>query len=296
MSEATLVAERQVESRILNSSRTVRIALPPSYTPGEASRFPVLYLQDGQNVFSTAGPHSCFGWGSWQVDRSAARLAAAGRAREVILVAVDNTPQRYVEYRGPSSSTASPDGAGGSARDPHVRYRRFLIEELKPIIDREFRTCPGPAHTGILGSSMGGLCSLAIAWEHPEVFGLAGCLSGAFQVDRMHFLRNTLARHRGPSKPVRIYLDSGVVDYTGGDDGCSNTRRVTAELRRIGWREGVDLCHWVDEHPLSPSQLGETGLPEGKWHEAERSQHNEFYWRLRFPRALEFLLPPAGGG
>jgi predicted alpha/beta superfamily hydrolase len=248
----------------------------------------VLYLHDGQNVFTSADPGACFGWGDWGADRTADRLAVEGRAREVILVAIDNSPRRYAEYRGPAPGWR---GGDDDSQTPHARYRRFLIEEVKPAIDRRFRTLTGPADTGILGSSMGGLCSLAIAWDHPEVFGLAGSLSGAFQVERSHFLRVVLGGHGGLPKPVRIYLDSGVVDHTGGDDGCANTRRVAAHLRRIGWRDGVDLLHFEDSPPLTTAQLRDTGLPESKWGEAQTSQHNEFYWRLRFGRALEFLFP-----
>ena len=285
MAESILLPERSFFSPALNTERTVRIALPASYSQGGGQRFPVIYLHDGQNVFSSAGPHSAFGWGSWQVDRSAAAAARDGRAQEVILVAVDNTTQRYLEYRGPSAS-------GSLQADQLYRaYARFLTEDLKPSIDREFRTLPDAAHTAVLGSSMGGICSLVLAWEHPEVFGLAASLSGAFQVERTHFLSRVLAVHRGTPKPLRLYLDSGVVDYTGGDDGAALTRRVVEHLRRIGWSDGLDLKYFVDDHPRTPAQCAAAGLPEGKWGEARTSQHNEFYWRLRFPQALEFLFP-----
>jgi len=76
----------------------------------------------------------------------------------------------------------------------------------------------------------------------------------------------------------------------GGDDGRQMTAAVVAELRRIGWRE--NLRYYVDEHPLTPDQLAATGLRRDKWNEAQTSQHNEFYWRLRAWRALTFLFPP----
>ena len=172
----------------------------------------------------------------------------------------------------------------------YENYAFFLITELKPGIDRRFRTLPDPANTGVMGSSMGGLCSLALAWEHPDVFGRAASLSGAFQVNHTNWLMNVLAVYNGQPKAVRIYLDSGVVDFRGGDDNCTLTTRVETELRRIGWKD--DLQHYVDAKPMTEAELEKSGLRRDKWPEARTSQHNEFYWRLRSWRALAFLFPP----
>jgi len=177
---------------------------------------------------------------------------------------------------------------GGSAYD---RYARFLVTELKPHIDGRFRTMSDAAHTGVLGSSLGGLCSLALAWDHPGVFGLAGSLSGAFQVERRQFLEAVLKPHSGGPKPLKLYLDSGAKSGASGDDGRANTEAVVAELRRIGWKEDAHLRHFLDEHPLTAEQLAPLKLSEGKFKEAQTSQHNELYWRLRVWRALEFLFP-----
>jgi len=138
---------------------------------------------------------------------------------------------------------------------------------------------------------MGGICSLALAWERPEVFGKAASLSGAFQVERTNFVTNILRRYAGKPKPVRIYLDSGVCDFSGGDDGRSNTDKAAAELRRIGWRDGVDLYHFVDSKPMSEAELAAAGLRGDKLKEGQTSQHNEFYWRQRAWRPLIFLFP-----
>ena len=143
--------------------------------------------------------------------------------------------------------------AAGKKESRFESYARFLIEELKPKIDREYRTRPGPADTGVLGSSMGGICSLALAWEYPRTFGLAASLSGAFQVEKRGFLVNHLQVFRGRPKKIHAYLDSGVIDYSGGDDGRKHTDAVAAELRRIGWRDGKNLLHFVDTPPLDES-------------------------------------------
>jgi len=103
-------------------------------------------------------------------------------------------------------------------------------------------------------------------------------------------LNDVLKGYHGPPKPFRVHLDSGVVDFTGGDDGSSLTKRVAAELRRIGWTN--DVQRFVDGKPLTSAELEKSGLRRDKWAEAQTSQHNEFYWRLRAWRALTFLFPP----
>jgi predicted alpha/beta superfamily hydrolase len=280
--------EKHIPSRHLGTNRTVRVRLPDSYWREPARRYPVLYLHDGQNIFASAGTNCCFGWGSWEVDKTAARLAAEGRMREVILVGVDNSRFRYPEYRGPTTAT----GETGRERSHYENYGNFLTKELKPLIDQEYRTLKSPRDTAILGSSMGGICSLALAWEHPRTFGALASLSGAFQVEKRYFLENVLKSYKGRLKPLRIYLDSGMIDFTGDDDGRRHTTAVAAELRRIGWKDGRNLSHFVDEHIYTPAELQKLGLPKHKWKEAQASQHNEFYWRERVWRALEFLFPP----
>lgn len=279
--------QKHVSSRYLGTNRTVRIRLPASYWRESTQRYPVIYLHDGQNVFASAGTNCCFGWGSWEVDRTAARLAAEGRMREVILVAVDNSRFRYQEYRGPASAR----GEAERERTRYERYAAFLRKELKPLIDREYRTLSRAQDTALLGSSMGGICSMALAWEFPRTFGAVASMSGAFQVEKRHFLEKVLKAHTGRVKPLRIYLDSGTIDFTGDDDGRRHTLAVASELRRIGWKDGKNLVHFVDEHIYSEDELEELGLPDHKWQEAQASQHNEFYWRERVWRALEFLFP-----
>ena len=132
--------------------RFVRIYLPPSYETAREKRYPVLYVHDGQNAFTTVGTNVAFGWGNWALDKTVDDLVAAGKIREVILVSVDCSAQRYQDYRGPTSATNNA---------AYENYKRFLIEELKPRIDREYRTLTGTSNTGVLGSSLGGICSLA---------------------------------------------------------------------------------------------------------------------------------------
>jgi predicted alpha/beta superfamily hydrolase len=296
--QGRVVFEGPVFSESLVTNRTVRIYLPPAYERDPARRFPVLYLHDGQNTFTTVGTNVAFGWGNWELDKTVTALCAAARMQEIIMVAVDCSAERYLDYRGPAyrhaeseSQETKPQLPAPGDNSRYEQYKRFLVEELKPKIDREYRTLPEAANTGVMGSSMGGICSLALAWERPDVFGKAASLSGAFQVERTNFLSKVLRAYRAKPKPVRIYLDSGTCDFSGGDDGRRTTDAVAAELRRIGWKEETDLLRYTDVTPLTEPELERADLRRDKWKEAQTSQHNEFYWRLRAWRALVFLFP-----
>ena len=264
----------------------VHARLPPSYNKEPDRRYPVLYLHDGQNVFASASDDVAFGWGGWELDRTAFLLARAGRMQEVILVAIDNSPSRLEEYSGRHRA-----GGSETVSTRFENYEAFLIAELKPFIDHRYRTQPGASHTSVMGASLGGVCSMALAWDHPQLFGGAASLSGAFAPLFSDFLNCALKSYHGIPKPFRAYLDSGVVDAGGGDDGCSFTGQVASELRRIGWK-AKDLRWFVDDRPLGRAELEGSGLPLSKRAEAEVSQHNEFYWRRRAGRALAFLFPP----
>lgn len=235
--------------------RGLFVYLPPSYEAAPARRYPVLYLHDGQNVWSD--PRGCFGHGGWYLDEACERLWAAGELEEVILVGVPNSPERMQEYGTADLSQA--------ATAPYVRY---LAEAVKPWVDARYRTRSGPADTAIMGSSMGGLISFVAALARPDVFGKAACLSSSFWFtdarDRSVF---DLLALRG-RQPVRLYLDSGT-DGPGGD-GVENTRRMAAALRAAGWGPGEDLMH----------------------HVAEGAAHNERAWRARAELPLRFLFPP----
>lgn len=272
------------KSRYFNEPRTIRVYVPPTYHSFPNRRYPVLYLHDGQNVFSFAGTNIAFGWGSWELDKTADSLSRSGKMQEAILVGIDNAGmQRYAEYCG----AHHPDGT--ATNTAYENYSAFLIEELKPRIDKEYRTRSGASDTAVMGSSMGGICSLILAWEHPDTFGGAASISGAYMVEKTNFLNHVLRAYKGKSKPFKIYMDSGNVDFTGGDDGRSLTDAVSEELRRIGW--GWRLLQFVDAKPLTDDELAESGLRKDKWKEARISQHNEFYWRHRAWRPLTFLFP-----
>jgi enterochelin esterase-like enzyme len=286
--QGRLLKEELVPSRHLEGGRVIRVYLPPSYDREPRRRFPVLYLHDGQNVFSSAGPHSCFGWGNWELDKTVDRLIAEGRMQEIIMVGVDNSRSRYKEYRG----RVKPTDGTNTDNSKFESYATFLTKELKPKIDREYRTLKTPANTGIMGSSLGGICSVALAWDHPRVFGRVASLSGSFHIEKRNFLERVLRRAKRKPGPIRVYLDSGTIDFTGDDDDRRYTDLVADELRRLGWKDGKTLERFTEARPFTDQELEKTGLPFDKWHEAKSSQHNEFYWRMRAWRPFVFLFPP----
>jgi enterochelin esterase-like enzyme len=286
--ESGSLLDMQFASQSLGGSRGIHVYLPPSYGTGPTNRYPVLYLHDGQNVFSSAGKGAAFGWGSWELDHTVDALGRAKKMQEIMMVAVDNSPRRLEEYSGRRSPSR-----GSRLKTAFEKYEAFLTKELKPRMDQDYRTLPTAEHTAVMGSSMGGLCSLVLAWDNPEVFGGAASLSGAFTIYRPNFVDDVLESYHGPPKRFRVYLDSGIVNSTGGDDGRSRTEQVAAELRRIGWTAS-NLEKFVDEKTLNRAELKKSGLRRGKWVEARKSQHNEFYWKRRSWRALTFLFPPSG--
>jgi enterochelin esterase-like enzyme len=289
LGQECLILNEVVHSQRLGAGRVIHVYLPASYQMDPRRRYPVLYVQDGQNIFSSAGTNCAFGWGGWQLDKTADELSRAGKMQEIIMVAVDNSVNRLDEYDGRLNSSQA-GTVTTNTTTAFQNYAAFLITELKPRIDREYRTRPDPANTGLMGSSLGGFASLTLAWNHPDVFGRTACLSGSFQIARTNFLNETLRNYRGTPKPFQIYLDSGTLDFTGGDDNRALTAQAAAELRRIGWN--INLMLYVYEKPLTPEAMSKAGLRRDKWNEALTSQHNEFYWRLRAWRALVFLFPP----
>lgn len=234
--------------------RPVTVLVPPGYAdPVNASRrYPVLYMHDGNNCLD----HDPFAHGGWQVHTVSYDLVQKGLMGPAILVLVDNTANRAAEYVPGFGSAPGPSAEG---------YLDFLEKTVVPFVEASFRTLPGAASRGLGGSSYGGLISLYGAWTRPQVFGFAMAMSTAFAYDFQALVQGTPAR-----PPLRIYIDSGTVDWGGGDDGMAQTLALRDLLVSKGFTLGTDLLHHV-----------------GQGH-----NHSEDFWRLRLPVALPFLLPP----
>lgn len=183
----------------LNRERRVWAYLPPDYWTSESRRYPVVYMQDGQNLFNARGTFS----GEWGVDKALNRLFGGGTTTEnlgpVIIIGVENGGAHRVDEYSAWRHAEHGGGEGGA-------YLDFLCDTLKPFVDNHLRTLPGRAHTAILGSSMGGLMALFATLERPGVFGLAGVFSPSlwFSPEILSWVRR-----RKPTSPVRILLMAG---------------------------------------------------------------------------------------
>lgn len=191
-----------------------RIFLPPGYHENTLESFPVVFMQDGQNLFL---PEEAFGGAHWRVAETLKLLDSMSLIRRVIVVGV--YPQdRTRDYTRPG----------------YADYGRYLIEELKVWVDETYRTLSGPRHTAVLGSSLGGVVSFYLAWQWPQVFGLAGCLSSTFGW-RDDLLERVAVE---PRRDVRFYLDSGWPR-----DNYEVTREMRDRLLGSGYRMGRDLLY-----------------------------------------------------
>lgn len=159
--------------------RDIEILLPPSYS--EEKEYPIVYMMDGQNLFSVEGSH----WGkSWEIDDSLDSLNAEDPLRQMIIVGIHSVPTRFLEYCPQKPVLTLPIDSMQSWRggiDPQEVYSdsflRFIVEELKPAVDDSLNTASDRSHTFIAGSSMGGLISVYAAMEYPQIFSGAACIS-----------------------------------------------------------------------------------------------------------------------
>lgn len=139
-------------SRLLRNHRDVIVYLPPDYEANRRKRYPVLYLQDGQNLFDGT---TSFTYGQeWRVDETAQSLIKGGEIEPLIIVGIHNAGHERTDEYTPTRDTRRK--VGGKAEI----YGRMLVEELKPVIDSRYRTLSHASHTGLGGSSLGGLVSL----------------------------------------------------------------------------------------------------------------------------------------
>lgn len=245
-------------------ARTLSVFLPPGYDLDPGRRFPVLYLHDGQNLFDA---FTAFAGVPWGVDEVTERAVRAGTVAPVVVVGVANTPDRLSEY-GPRCDGSDPlDGSADLARG----YARFLTDEVKPFIDATYRTLPGPATTGVGGSSMGGLISLHLCRWRPDVFGRCAAMSPSLWWEEAAFLRS-FGRDHGWLGGCRVWLDIGGREGATDASRRGNVRRARALARMLG-RHGADF-HYCED-------------PAGG--------HDEAAWGWRFEPMLRFLFPAATG-
>lgn len=256
--------------------RDVWVWTPPQYDEQREARFPVIYMQDGQNLFI---PERSYTGVTWGVAETITKLSGFGFIQPAIVVGIDNTANREGDYL-PTRPFETPEGKAFVAKIKAEaaeeldrfdfvadQYLALIVKKIKPRIDRDFRTTPEREHTLVMGSSMGGLISLYALVEYPEIFGKAGCFSthwpilGAFTAP---YLRTFLPR----AGHHQLYFDYGTGE---GDRQYVPYQAVVDEIMvEKGYHQGRD---WLTR--VAPGGV-----------------HHEKAWRKRFHIPLRFLLKP----
>ncbi len=253
---------KSFHSAMLNNDRDVIVFLPPGYDADSKKRYPVFYMHDGQNLFD--GATSYIPGQEWRADEIAQSLIAAGKIEPLIIVGIYNAGVERVNEYTPAQDQKYK--AGGKAD----LYGRFLVEELKPFIDKTYRTKADAKNTGLGGSSLGGLISLYLGLKYPTVFTRIAVVSpSVFWADNQ-IVHYTEGQTRKP--PLRIWLDIGTKegrDVKEAQSTVDGARLLKRTLIRKGWEEGKDF----------------------KYFEAEGAEHNEKAWAARLDQILEFLFP-----
>jgi predicted alpha/beta superfamily hydrolase len=244
----------ELPSEFLGGSRTIAVWLPPGYDRDNVSRYPVLYLHDGQNVFDRATAFA----DEWQVDETATALIKRGDVAPLIVVGVYNGGEARIDEYTPT--TDEKHGGGGRV----ALHGRMLVEEVKRFVDETYRTLPGAASTAIGGSSLGGLATLYTGLSYPTVFGMLAVHSPSVWWDDRAILREIDALPGRP--PARIWLDAGTAE---GPSVIPDVRALRDALARKGWQVGRDLAYT----------------------EVRGAGHNERAWAARVAPMLHYLFP-----
>jgi predicted alpha/beta superfamily hydrolase len=238
-SAAQLRVHRRFHSVAMRNARDLTIWLPPGYAatgPEARRRYPVVYFQDGQNVFD---PKTAFLGRAWMAGETALRLVRTHAIVPPILVGVANLGAgRIDEYSPTRAEFRDLDGTDRKSIGDGRRYARFLVREVKPFIDSHYRTLPGPRTTGLVGSSMGGLISIYTALWHPRVFGHVAAMSPSVWWDNRVLLRDVAGLARKPD--FRLWIDAGTAE-----PGWETVTILRDSLIGRGWTLGGDL-HYAE--------------------------------------------------
>ncbi len=257
-------------STIFGNTRTLRVLVPAGYDDpiNRDRRYPVLYLNDGQELFDSATAQ--FGKHEWRVDETVTSLIAAGAIPPMIVVGIDNAGRtgRAHEYLPWADEYLSPPDPAPVGK----RYPAFLVDEVMPFVNARFRTLQGPEHTGLGGASFGGLITTYTAAARPHVFGRLLVESPSLYVDSNHVLRMADSAR---AWPARVYLGIGTNELGKQDcgRGDQDNLEAVANVRRLG-RTVLAGSHGASAVDVVVDDC---------------ATHNASAWAKRFPEALRFL-------
>jgi enterochelin esterase-like enzyme len=251
----------EFHSRIFRNTRWLRVWLPPGYDDAENAgrRYPVLYLNDGQNLFEGA---TAFNGVEWQVDETGDRVIREGVVPPMIFVGMDNMGRERIREYMPHRSLHPM-----ILRVQGTRYPAFLFKEVIPFIARNYRVASEPENTGLGGSSLGALIALYTAAVRPGVIGRLLLESPSLWASNRQLIRQSRGVKRWPE---RVYLATGTAEAGRRDKDQSmvdDVRELAGILRRAGL-DDTRLRLVIDEGAV----------------------HNEAAWARRFPEALAFLF------
>jgi predicted alpha/beta superfamily hydrolase len=256
VSAGQLRKHERFRSRFLRNQRDLIVYLPPGYENQPWALFPVVYLQDGQNLFDSA---TAFGGVAWNIQETADRLIDRGMVQPLIIVGIYNTGKSRIQEYAP---TKAPKLGGGRAD----RYAKFLTQEVMPFIEKAYRVISGPSAAGIGGSSLGGLVSLYLGLKMPEIFGKIAALSPSVWWNQ-RVIHRFAADAQVQPRP-QIWLDIGTRE---GPRIVQDVEQFRDILLKKGWHLGEDL----------------------HYERIEGGEHNEAAWAKRVGPFLQFLYPAA---
>ncbi|MEN0002594.1 MAG: alpha/beta hydrolase-fold protein [Bacteroidota bacterium] len=275
-SKGTLSQLPDFESKYIGS-RNIEIYLPPGYEQNSNERYPVLYMHDGQNLFNGATGYS---GQEWRMDENLDSLIALGQIEPCIVVGPWNaTVARFTEYMPQAPVQNLPDSVKAGLDNQLLaalsadRYLKFLVEELKPYIDTNYRTKADPPNTFLAGSSMGGLISMYTIANYPAIFGGAACLSTHWPIS----LDN--------STPAVAHA---VIDFFGENLPDPSNHQLYFDFGT----EGLDAFYEPYQQRMDV-RLREKGYTKGKNWLSQKfpgDGHNERSWANRMALPLTFLL------
>ena len=251
----------EFHSRIFHNTRFLRVWLPPGYDdPQNSARlYPVLYLNDGQNLFESA---TSFNGVEWRVDETANRLIREAAIPPLIVVGIDNTGKDRIREYLPHRSLQPIMLRGRGSR-----YPNFLTKEVMSFVARTYRTASGAVNTGLGGSSLGALVSLYTAAVRPGVFGRLLLESPSLWAANRQIIKQSRTVRRWPE---RIFLATGTAEAGRAD----RDRSVVDDVRELA---GIMRRAGLDDHRLH------LVIEEG-------ATHHESAWARRLPEALTFLF------
>jgi len=248
----------ELRSRIFKNVRLVRVWTPPGYGDPAGTRYPVLYLNDGQNLFEAS---TAFGGVHWQVGETAGRLIAEKKIPPLVIVGIDNTGRNrireYLPWRSPDVRTLIVRGK---------LYPNFLRREVMPLVESRYALLSGPDNTGLGGSSLGGLIALYTQINAPGVFGRLLIESPSLGIARRKMIYEC---RRFRDWPERVYLGMGTREL--GD--AKKDEKIANDARELA---GLIAGAGLHEQRLK------VNIEEG-------APHSEASWARRLPGALAFL-------